>query len=1149
MTDCTAPRTGRFLAWGMALLLPALASGQIAVGTINGTVTDATGAVIPGAQIIIVNAETGVETNAETGISGTYLVPNVPPGQYNIAAQAEGFKRAEANGLRLNVASEVTQSFALEIGALTEIVEVSAAQLQVQTTSGSVGSTVQVEQIQELPLPDRDIFNLVNLVPGAFRSERNGYISIGGGRTRSSGSFIDGVNNTRGGLGVQNIEMAPPVDSMQEFKVEVNSMGAEYGRSSAGVVQALTKSGTNEWRGSIYHYVRNDAFDAAGWNQDFKPKLRRNNGGASIGGPIVKNKTFVFYNPDIYRQNVGAIRTRSVGLPEFRTGDFSRGTQNRGGNAVLVPIHDPLTREGGSFRRPRGATPFPNNVIPMDRLDPVAVKAAGYLPNPNRTPNNLNNLSGNWRESVNVSRNRDYHTFKVDHNFTTKWRSFIRMILTEPDDTLTGYSQGYGVADPNGLEILNRRQNWGLSNTYTFNPSFFMTTIVGFNRVFIDRKSGDCCDTDYADHFGLPGLEKGGEVFPRFNFAGGRGVPMTAIGAAGNANRIAVFTNFDYEANFTRIAGDHTFKFGAKYTSYQGNEVSRPQPSGNWRSTGHFTGLWPLAGGGRNNNTGIAFADFMLGHVWNLDTRVAAGIGKRIKYYSGYVQDDWRVTDRLTLNIGMRYETETPVYEVAGRMNGFCQYCPHPLAGQNGIPEGAIGKVLFPNRDGTGKYLWQWDWNNFAPRFGFAYRLNSEGTLVLRGGFGIFFGNPYDRNSIQPGRAGFDNIFRRRGGMDTYLRDGVPEGALDDIPESELHGGFGAQGTRFATSTIQFWDQARELPYSQNFNLTLQTRWKGILWDFGFMGALARHQSWNNININHIRPEDLAAANAPGANLENFRPWVALAGNQDQIQLFSPNWGISNYYAGTFKSEKRFQNGLGWTVAYTHVQWIDNIRFIGNGDAFGTNYYPQNIYDLRSERSSSGNRLPHRLVLAPIYDLPFGKGRRWGDSWHPVLNSIAGGWQLSTVGTLRSGGYVGLAVQGGGDIRGDNAPGLILRPNLTGVSAKSPNQGQPADGVIGLQWLNEAAFEEPAPFTLGNASRNLPGIRGPWRLNFDLMLAKNFYWGERWRAQFRWEAYDFTNTPTFLLPNGALNSGNFGLVTGVLPNSRRIMQIGLRITF
>lgn len=1148
--------TGR-LAWGScailvalacALLLPAPTVGQTASGTITGTVTDSTGAVIPGARVRIVNAESGVETVTETGVNGVYTVPNMAPGQYNIAAETDGFRRTEVNGLRLNVASEIVQSFALEIGELTETVEVTAEQLQIQTTSGSVGSTVNAEQILELPLPNRDIFNLVNLVPGAFRSESNGNISIGGGRTRSAGSFIDGINNTRGGLGVQNIEMSPPVDSMQEFKVEVNSMGAEYGRSSAGVVQALTRSGTNNWKGSIYHFVRNDALDAAGWNQDSKPKLRRNNGGASIGGPISKNRTFFFYNVDIFRQRIGAIRTRSVGLPEFRTGNFSRATQNRGGNAVFVPIHDPLTRKAGSFTRPRLSDPFPNNTIPMDRLDPVAVKVASYLPDPNRTPNNLNNLSGNWREAANVERNRDYHTFRFDHNYTDKWRTFLRLILTEPDDSITGYTAGYGVADPQGLNILNRRQNWGLNNTYSFSSTFFMTSLIGFNRVSVDRKSGDCCETNYAEQFGIPGLERGGEVFPRMNIQGGRGVPMTQLGAAGNANRIAVFTNFDYEANFTKIRGDHEFKFGAKYTAYQGNEVSRPQPSGAWRPTGQFTGLWG-ASGGRNNNTGVTFADFMLGHIWNLDTRVAPGIGKRIKYYSGYFQDDWRATARLTLNFGVRYETETPIYEVGGRMNGFCQFCAHPLAGQNGIPEDAIGRVLFPNRDGSGKYLWQWDKNNIAPRFGFALRLKEDSSLVLRGGFGIFYGNPYDRNSIQPGRAGFDNIFRRRGGLNGYLRDGVPAGALDDIPEAELNGGFGAIGTRFATSTIQFWDEARVLPYNQNFNLTLQARWKGILWDFGMMGALGRHQAINNINLNHIHPSQLAEANASGANLESFRPWVAWPGTQDQIQIMSPNWGVSNYYAGTFKSEKRYQNGLGWIVAYTHTQWIDNIRFIGDADTFGDNDNPQNIYDLRNERSSSVNRLPHRLVVAPIYDVPFGKGRRWGNNWSKVLNAIAGGWQLSTVGTLRSGGYMGVNVDGGGNLRGDNAAGVSLRPNLTGAPFKSSSQGEPAGSVIGLQWLDDAAFENPAQYTLGNAARTLPGIRGPMRITFDLMLAKNFTWGERWRAQFRWEAYDFTNTPAFNIPNTSFGSGNFGRVTNTLPNSRRIMQFGLRVTF
>ena len=356
------------------------------------------------------------------------------------------------------------------------------------------------------------------------------------------------------------------------------------------------------------------------------------------------------------------------------------------------------------------------------------------------------------------------------------------------------------------------------------------------------------------------------------------------------------------------------------------------------------------------------------------------------------------------------------------------------------------------------------------------------------------------------------------------MRDGVPAGALDDIPEAELNGGFGSIGTRFPTSTVQFWDQAREMPYSQNFNLTLQTRWKGVLWDFGIIGSLARHQSINNININHIRPEDLPAANAPGANEEDYRLWTGFTGSQDQIQLMSPNWGISNYYALTFKSEKRYQNGLGWTIAYTHTQWIDNIRFIGDADTFGDNDNPQNIFDFANERSSSVNRLPHRIVMAPIFELPFGRGRKWGGSWNKIVDGMLGGWQLATVGMLRSGGYMGVTVDGGPNLRGDVAAGITLRPNLTGQSFAAANQGQAAESVIGLNWLSEGAFSAPDQYTLGNASRTLPGIRGPWRGNFDLMLAKNFYWGENWRAQFRWEAFNFTNTPAFQIPNGSLGS-------------------------
>ncbi len=1142
------------LVWLLLIALPTIAWSQGSGGTINGTVTDATGAVIPGAVVTIVHAETGVETTTETGINGVYYVPNMAFGEYNIAAESDGFKRSEVQGLRLNANSEIQQSFALEIGAVTEVVEVNAAQVQVQTTSGSVGSTVQHEQMMELPLAGRNIFNLVNLVPGAYRS-RNGNISIGGGRTRSAGSFIDGINNTRGGLGVQNIEMVPPMESMQEFKVEVNSMGAEYGRSSAGVVQAVTRSGNNEIHGVMYDYVRNDVFDAISWNNKrnenpTKPKLRQNRGGAGIRGPIVKNKTFYAYTFDFFLNPRDVNRIRSVGLPEWRTGDFSTATQNRRGNAVLVPIFDPMTRKAGSFVRPRLSDRFPNNRIPADRFDPVAVKVLGYLPEANKVPNNVANNNGNWSEQVALNTDRHYHVGRIDHNFSDDWRVFLRTIWS---DTWVnnGYTQGYGVADTNGNNSKQRRQNWGLHNSYTFSPNFFVATIVGFNRVHLNNTQGDCCETNYADLLGIPGMEKGGESFPRMSF-GGR-VPMTQVGG-GYAKRIAAFTNFDYEANFTRIAGNHTFKFGGKYTSFQGNELARPQPSGNWNSNGGaFTRSWPQSGGG-NVNTGIGLADFMLGHIWTLNARVAAPIGKRIKYWSGYFQDDWRVTPRLTLNIGMRYETETPIYEVGGRMNGFCEYCPQPLAGQNGIPEGAIGRVLFPNRDGTGKYLWNWDKNNFAPRFGFAYKLKDDASMVLRGGFGMFYGNPYDRNSIQPGRAGFDNIFARRAGINSYLRDGLPVGALDDIPESELHGGFGVTGSKFATSRIQYWNQDREMPYGQNFNIMLQTRWKGILWEFGGMANLARHQNFNNINISQLHPDDYAAANAPGlsaAQKESFLPWQAWAGREDQIQLMSPNWGISNYFAGTFKSERRYQNGLGWTVAYTHVQWIDNVRFIGNADTFGSNFYPQTVYDLRNERASSASRLPHRIVFAPIFELPFGRNKRWGQSWSKVLDAIAGGWQMSTISTLQSGGYIGATVDGGTNLKGDFTAGHVLRPNLTGAPFKSASQGMPANNVYGFQWLNDDAFAVPERYTLGDASRMLPGIRGPALYDFDMMFAKNFRWttgDKQWRAMLRAEMYSFTNTPQFNLPNRSVGSGNFGLVTNAT-GGRRVMEFGLRIDF
>lgn len=1117
----------------LCALVPAYAQGTF--GALTGTLKDPTGAHVVEAAVKATNESTGIAVNGLVRADGTYLISQLVPGTYSVSASATGFKILTLRGIKIDVGGTVTQDLVLEIGTVSEAVNVEAQTNLVETTSARVGTTVQVSHVLEMPLSDRNVFTLVNLVPGSF--VRGGDVSIGGGRTSSALALLDGVNNTRGGLGITNVEMSPPVDSMQEFKVEVSNLSAEYGRTSAGLVNAVTKSGTNSLHGSVYEFLRNDALDAGGWNNDAKPPLRRNNFGASIGGPVVKNRTFFFYNYDGLRSGNGVSTTRSVGLPEWRNGDFSTAMRDAGGVARQVPLYDPETGSG-TFGSPRDTLPFPGNVIPTSRIDPVASKVVQFLPGPNRSPDNPLNQSNNWQENRVNRQTRDYHTARVDHQFSESLTLFGRYILTQPEKQRDAYSQGYGASDPDGLSIDNRRQNLALNATKVFSPTFLLNVTAGVNRVFIYRTTGNCCETNYSTEFGIPNVP--GEAFPRFNFGGGL-APVNPVGAVGNANRRASFTNFDYTGRFTRIAGQHTLQFGVQYSTFNGNEVSRPQPSGVWAFNGNYTrGI--NASGQAVANTGLPFADFLLGRVNAVDARVAPGIGKRLRYYAAYLQDDWKITSNLTLNLGLRYETESPAYEVAGRMSNFDPWVASPLAGTGDIPAGALGALQFPNRNGNGKYLWKWDKNNFAPRLGFAWRPFGTNNTSVRGGYGVYFGNPYDTQIVQEARVGYDFIYRANNPVPFRLRDGVPAGALDAIPESELTPAFGSRGTRFATSTMQFLAQDRATPYSQNLNITIQHQIKSILFEIGYLGNLSRKIVAPNINLNQIPGPLLSRTDIP----ERLRrPWTVLASDQSVVQLLAPNWGVSNYHALTLKSERRFNRGFSWVASYTFGKWMDNIGFNGAGP-FGDNDAPQNIYDRRSEKAPSTNDLRHRLVVAPIIDLPFGRGRKWINRGG-VLNALVGGWQLATIGTFRSGAPFGVTVLNGPrDILGDQTEGRVLRPNLVGNPVLHDElRGSPATGIRGIQWLNPAAFQTPDRYTFGNAARTLPGVRGPGYVSFDAMLAKNFTIGERWRAQFRWEAFNALNSPEFANPNDQLGGGGFGIVTSA--GGRRIMQLGLKL--
>lgn len=1137
-------RWSTLLECALSCLILSLPGGLRAqgLGTITGIVKDASGAVIPGASVTVTNQETGVTTRVSSLADGAYRTPQLKPGNYTVSAEHPGFKRLDLTGLKLDVDSTLTQDLSLEVGVVTESVKVTAQTNLVETASGELGTTVSLTHVREMAMADRNVYRLVNMVPGAFLSNASGQaagtpVYIGGSRTYSAPrATIDGIDNSRSGLGIGNIEMSPPLDSMQEFKVEVTSYSAAAGRSANGQIAAVTRSGTNKLHGSFYEYLRNDKFDANGWGNDSKPSLRRNNYGATVGGPIIRNRTFFFFNWDGLRQHQGVTATRNVGLPEWRTGDFSKATRQQGNTAVQQVIYDPTTGTGTPLA-PVNSQPFPGNIIPTGRLDPVAVKAVQFFPNANRTPDNPFTQAGNWQlNNINLAK-RDFFIGRVDHELTANTRLFYRHMVASPDKTETPPLPGWGDADTSEGSVPDRHQNASLNVTHIFSPTFFANATVGFNRTRPANVSGAPGKEDYAKLLGIPNAPPNG--FPQFTGLAGGAVPISNLGFQ-RAIRFAAFTTTDYLGNLTKIRGSHTITFGVQYTRFNGNVRVVPS-AGTYNFSGRFTAGYNAAGT-QIANTGINFADFLLGRLESVSAEQIPTIGKRIQNYSGYIQDDWRVTKRLMLNLGLRYETETPAHGVNDYFSNFDPFLPNPLAGTGDIPAGAMGVTLFQNRNGNGEDLYRWNKKNFAPRFGFAYRLTDSGNTVVRGGFGIYYGIPIVGAIVEFGNSPFGETYTLSYPVPFSLRDGLPSTWVALPTLADWTPAWGTRGTKFAQSSFSPIDTFLQTNYSMNFNLTVQRQWKDIAFEASYLGNLTRHAPGNAFNINAIPPNLLSQTSI---NQRLRRPYPILASDTGTISIGTAGYGHSNYQAFLFKSERRFANGLGWVVAYTFTKWIDDLAFSGGGNPSNSNDAPQNIYNLKGERSLSTGSFPHRLVLSPIYQLPFGKGRQWMNRGG-VLNGLFGGWQVCTIAMLQSGGPFGVTVLNGGNLYlGDSTqtlrPNLIADPNLKG------GQGSPAVGIRGIQWFDPSAFAVPARFTYGSAARTLPGIYGPGLVNFDSMLAKTFTIRERWRAQFRWEALNMTNTPAWSTPSTVLGNASFGAVTSA--GTRRIMQLGLKLSY
>ena len=1056
-------------------LVPALL-GQYGTGTILGTVTDPTGAVIPGATVTAKNTATNETRTFKTDAEGSYRFSALMSGTYTLTATAPSFRTATVSNLVLQVNMQVRADITMQLGSVNETVEVADVTPQLQTNTAVMGAVIDNRTMLELPLNARNFFDLVALTPGALKTfgtssvmdERS--IEIAGVRNTSTGANLDGVDFTV--LNQNNPGIALSLDALSEFKVQTNFMDASYGHGAAGI-DMVTKRGSNAFHGVAYDFVRNRAFQAG---QFFRPatgapRFSYNQFGFNVGGPIRKDKTFYFGNYEGRRRRTGVILQGLVPTTEMLGGDFSKTGKT---------IKDPLN----------GNVPFPGNIIPKDRFDSITQKMIQYFPAPNLTGRpgvNFLVTPSDWER-------RDQFTARIDHRVSERGNFFGRYSFADDKLGNAAYIKGLGLIRP------DRTQHLSVGYTHLFSPTFISDTRLGFFKAYLARTSdGDRYSKNYAAELGLKNLAAGpGDyTLPNIGLTGyAPGYPTGTSGFVGYGLRI-VQNNIYYRASETAtwIRGNHTLKIGGDFSHLM---VGFDQGS-NQNGSISFSG----------NYSGDSFGDYLLG----LPAGATGGLGS-LGNYGGvskykltdqifwFVQDDWKVTDRLTLNLGLRWEYQSPY---RGRLANFDLATGRQLlAGRTEyyVPGQGIftysGEPLLPNPPVRS------DLNNYGPRVGFAYRLGSKTTI--RSGAGVFYaysGAGAAMNSMSSTPPFF--VYASLSSSPTK-----PEIRMSDLfppPEKSTTG----------VGSNQDLNQRTGYLFNYNFNIQHQIR-PGLLFETGYMGNTGQKQ-YGSVMLNQPRlPKDP----------NNPEPWQSRIPYPNLlVPGFSQNTNYqwSNYNAGFLKLEQRPWHDLSYSVAYTFSKLMDS-------GAAG-----QNMYDRRPERGLAGNHVPHNFVFAYVWDLPIGRGKAVNIQ-NGFLDAFIGGWELSGITNFRSGMYFSIGVSG--DLT--NTLAGERRADATGVT---PKKFDPR--THNLLGFDTSAYKTPAKGVYGNLARNTQ--QGFGINNWDLGVNKNFSipkLGESSRLQIRAEWFNFFNHTQFKGISATVNiPSNFGLVNSTY--DPRILQVAAKL--
>ncbi|MBI1354436.1 MAG: hypothetical protein GC160_08820 [Acidobacteria bacterium] len=1125
------------LVWGLSPL-----GAQEFRATLQGSVGDQSDARIPGASVELTNTKTGVVQTTTTNESGLYSFQFLPPGLYRLSVTAEGFKTDVVDNIDLSLGQNQRIDINLELGQVTETVEVTSEVSLIQTDEASTGAVIRSEIKDNLPLKGRSSLFMFNLAPGVVTNRfgedtrpndtiTNVLFSANGSPVASGDVAVDGTINTVNVNRDVNIsQWVPSVDAVGEFKLQTGILPAEFGRTGGSFMNIVIKSGTNEVHGSFYEYFKNSALDAnnffaRGQGQPL-PAFGASTFGATVGAPIIKNRTFGFFSYEGAREGNGLNRRASVPTPLMRAGDFSE---------VNRPLYDPFSVQmvNGAPTRTR----FANNVIPSSRIDPVGLNAVTYFPDQNTAPADPTQpWVNNFTFSDKWPRNYDAFIGKGDHKFSDNWNMFVR--VNRGTGTLIFPHQFDGIASP-GRNVVDR-PHFGASigNTILLNPRTTFDVRLGYTWGTENR-------LPYSDGFDLTSLgfsqQFAGMVqraaFPQMSFSGFQGLSTTDWQSnPGNT--------WTLQPSVSMMRGAHLIKIGGDARLIYGNFFSNQQPSGAFS----FNNAWTDGPRADQPATGSGFpiASLMVGLGSGTITQ-ATGLSILNKYFSGYVQDDWKVTNKLTVNLGLRYEYETPRTERFDRATrGFCFSCESPI---NALVPGMNlrGGLTFAGQDGNPRGIYNPDKNNWSPRIGLAYRILPK--TVLRAGYGLYY-IPIIGSVESPGFDAQTPWVTSTDGITPLntLSNPFPDGHLP------ITGSSNGLGTLLGQN-IRFVEPSDRTPSFHTWTFNIQQALPGqSVFEIGYTGSRGIHLATDQAetgyseNINQLPADLLSLGSALNEQVANPFYGVittgALSGATVQRKQLlrpypqfqniirdNPAFGNSVYHSLQMKYQKRMTDGLTALISYTFSKNIGDIS------------PAQNNYNRQAERAVAEFNVPQRLTVTFAYQLPFGKGAKFLNDIHPVADKVIGGWQISMFNTYQSGFPLTFGVQ---------------RPNIFGVGEGSQRPdavGDPSSGVEGVahvdrlnRYFNIQAFAQPADFHFGNLASRVGSIRGPGMNNWNFTLSKKFSVKERVQFELRAASYNLLNKPVFGNPNTTFGAGAFGTI-GSQANLPRQSELMLRITY